>query len=244
MADVSKITVSECTPVKCADCSLSTLCLPVGIDLSDLDLVDQIVQRGRPLKKGQHLFRSADPFSSIYAVRSGCIKTYLINENGTEQITGFYLPGEIFGTDGISSSTHINFAKATETTSVCEIPFADLEALSGKVPGLQRHFFQIMSKEIQSDKKMMLLLGQKNSDEKIASFLLSLSARYRARGLSAGQYRLPMARGDLANYLGLAQETISRVFAKYQRLELIEAQGREIKILDLDKLSTYTGGGS
>ena len=141
---------SDCSPVNCNDCSLSSLCLPIGIEMSDIDLLDDIIKRGKPLRKGQQLFNSSDPFVSVYAVRSGCIKTYLIDENGSEQVTGFYLPGEILGTDGISTNTHINFAKALESSAICEIPFASLEDLSYKIPGLKRHFFQIMSKYIQN----------------------------------------------------------------------------------------------
>lgn len=235
-------TSSQTHHVSCGDCSLSALCLPVAIEFGDISKLDEIVKRGRPLKKGQHLFRSGDDFSSVYAVRSGCIKTYSIDEHGEEQITGFYLPGEILGMDGIGTSTHVNSAKSLDTSAVCEIPFASLEDLSLRIPTLQRHFFQLMSNEIQADKQLIMLLGKKPADERLASFLLSLSARHKRRKLSEDQFRLPMSRGEIGNYLGLAVETVSRVMTRYQKEGLLHVEGREVCIANRHDLCQLANG--
>ena len=128
--------------VSCTDCSLNPICLPVAVSNTQLNELDNIIKRSKPLKKGEHLFRASDPFASIFAVRSGTIKTYSVTEDGEEQVTGFYLPGEVLGVDGISTNIHSNSAKALETAAVCEIPFDKLEVLSAQIPSLQRHFFQ------------------------------------------------------------------------------------------------------
>ena len=222
--------------VSCTDCSLNPICLPVAVNAQELDELDEIIKRSRPLKKGEHLFRASDPFASIYAVRSGTIKTYSVSEDGEEQVTGFYLPGEVLGIDGISTNLHSNSAKALETAAVCEIPFEKLEVLSAKIPSLQRHFFQLMSREIQADQQLIMLLSKKSAEERIASLLLSISTRHTKRGLSAVGFRLPMSRNDIGNFLGLAVETVSRVFTRLQKQGIILVDGKEIEVLQMQAL--------
>ena len=226
----------------CRDCSLSTLCLPLSLNMEDLDLLDDIVKRGRPLKKGEYLFRQGDEFSSVFAVRSGSLKTYSISDSGEEQITGFHLPSEFVGMSGMDTELYPTSAIALETTSICEIPFERLDELSASVPELRRQLMRIMSREIRDDQQMMMLLSKKTADERIATFLVNLSARFSARGYSATQFRLAMSRNEIGNYLGLAVETVSRVFTRFQQNELIEANGKEIKIINSKELCQLAGG--
>lgn len=218
--------------VSCNDCSLSPVCLPLAVAPAQLDELDEIIRRGRPLKRGEHLFRAADDFNSVFAVRSGALKTYVIDEDGIEQVTGFYLPGEILGMDGISTARHVSNAKTLETASVCEIPFHGLEDLSQRIPSLQHHFFSLMSREIRSDRELHMLLGKKHAEERVAALLLSLATRQQQRGLSGHRLRLPMSRYDIANYLGLAVETVSRIFTRFQHQQWLRVDGREVEILD------------
>src|SRR4030067_1823244 len=146
----------------CQNCSLFQLCLPVGLDRGDLELLDRIIKRRRPVHRGEHLFRAGEPFQSIYAVRSGSVKTYTVSEDGGEQVTGFHLPGELFGLDAINAGRHPCSAIALEATSVCEVPFDRLEELGREVPSLPRQMLRIMSKEILHDQSLLLQLG-KNS---------------------------------------------------------------------------------
>ncbi|MDG1852065.1 MAG: cyclic nucleotide-binding domain-containing protein, partial [Gammaproteobacteria bacterium] len=90
----------------CSDCNLKGLCLPIAMDIKDIDKVDNIIKRSRPIQAGEHIYRTGDGFTSIFAVRSGSIKTYLLDDDGVEQVTGFYLPGEILGFDGIGTEKH------------------------------------------------------------------------------------------------------------------------------------------
>lgn len=228
--------------VSCTDCSLNPICLPVAVKEKELDELDGIIKRSRPMKKGEHLFRASDPFASIYAVRSGTIKTYSVTEDGEEQVTGFYLPGEVLGIDGISTNVHSNSAKALETAAVCEIPFDKLELLSAKIPTLQRHFFQLMSREIQADQQLIMLLSKKSAEERIAALLLSISSRHGKRGLSPSRFRLPMSRNDIGNFLGLAVETVSRVFTRLQKQEIILVDGKEVEILNMHELCHMSNG--
>lgn len=228
--------------VHCKDCSLASLCLPLSLNLEDMDALDDIVKRGRPLKKGEFLFRQGDTFNSVFAVRSGALKTFSLSDSGDEQITGFHLPSELVGLSGMDSESYPVSAIALETTSVCEIPFERLDELSVQLPQLRRQLMRVMSREIRDDQQMMLLLSKKTADERIATFLVNLSARFRARGFSANQFRLAMSRNEIGNYLGLAVETVSRVFTRFQQNKLLEAEGKEVHILDPIELCALAGG--
>ncbi len=222
--------------VNCGDCRLGPLCLPIALNTDEITQLDEIVKRGRPLNRGEHLYRQADAFHAVYAVRSGSFKAYSTADDGTEQVTGFYLPGEILGMDGISSLKHCSSAVALETSSVCEIPFSRLEELSSQLPSLQHRFFQIMGKEITKDQQMLTLLGKNSAEERVASLLLSISSRNNHRNLSATRFRLSMSRAEIGNYMGLTVETVSRVFSRLQKQEIIGVENREIEILDMEKL--------
>ncbi|WP_422133212.1 fumarate/nitrate reduction transcriptional regulator Fnr [Endozoicomonas sp. ALD040] len=240
----SKPNVRQPGHVACRDCSLSSLCLPLALNLQDIDQLDRIIKRSRPLKKGEHLFLEGDRFTSVFAVRSGALKTYTATNEGEEQITSFYLPSEILGLSGLDTDVYPVSAQAMETTMICEIPFDQLETLSDRFPELRRHMMRLMSKKIREDQQMMMLLSKKNADERIATFLINLASRFRRRGFSSQSFRLSMSRNEMGNYLGLAVETVSRVFTRFQKNDLIFAVGKEIEIRDPIQLCSLAGGKS
>lgn len=229
--------------VSCAQCRLNAICLPISLHIEDIDRVNNIIQRGRPLQKGESLFRTKDDFTAIFAVRSGSVKTIAITDDGQEQVTGFYLPGEILGMDGISTNVHTNTAIAMETTAICEIPFSQMEGLTSSIPSLQRHMFKILGKEISADQQLITLLSKSSADEKVATFLLSISSRNHRRNLSATSFRLPMSRADIGNYLGLTVETVSRCLSRFQKQGLISADKREIDLTNIEDLRTLANAG-
>lgn len=226
----------------CGNCRLNTICLPISFHIEDIERLNGIVQRGKPLQKGEHLYRANDKFDSVFAIRSGAVKAITISDNGEEQITGFYLPGEVVGMDGLADNVYTNSVIALETSSVCEIPFNRLEELSLQIPSLQRHFFQLMSREITQDQQVITLLSKGSAEARIATLLLSISARNNRRNLSANQFVLPMSRTDIGNFLGLTIETVSRIFTRLQKNNLIEVDKKEIVITDLDALRALATG--
>lgn len=117
--------------------------------------------KGKTYSKGQALFKAGDELKSLYAIRSGTIKSYTITEEGDEQITGFHLAGDLVGFDAISNLQHPSFAQALETSMVCEIPFDTLDDLSGKMPNLRQQIMRLMSGEIKGDQDMILLLSKR-----------------------------------------------------------------------------------
>jgi CRP/FNR family transcriptional regulator len=221
----------------CLQCNLSNLCVPIAVGKNEIDRLEEIIKQGKILNRNEHIFQEHSEFKSIFVVRSGAIKTYTISEEGEEQVTGFYLPGEIIGLDSTNTKNYSCSAKALERSNVCEIPFNQLEYLATQIPTLQHHFFQLMSKEIQGSRQLTMLLSKNTAEERVASLLINLSSRFHARRLSATEFRLPMARNDIGNYLGLAVETVSRVFTRFQTSGLISVQGREIKLNDPEAIS-------
>ena len=225
----------------CQSCTLRSLCLPLLLTNKDLDQLDAIIVRGRPFKKGETLFRQGENFSSLYSLRSGCVKTYSVTDNGEEQITGFYLPGELIGLSGIDNGVYPINAVAIETTTVCEIPYQKFEQLTDQITELKRQLIHTMSKTIRQDMQMMMLLSQKDAEARIANFLLDLSSRIHRRGYAADFLYLGMSRNEIANYLGLAVETVSRIFSRLQKSGAIQVNGRAVEIMSEDMLSKAAG---
>jgi CRP/FNR family transcriptional regulator len=226
--------------VACGECSLRDLCLPLGLSAEDMRALEATIKSHRKLSKGDFLYRVGDPFRSLFAIRSGSTKTCEIAADGSVQITGFHLSGELLGIDAISSEKHPCDVVALETTEICELPFGKLEALARELPGLQHQLFRIMSREIMEEEVQLLMLGRMKAEERLAAFLLSFSRRYQRLGQSPSDLRLPMSRQDLGDYLGLALETVSRLFSRFQEEKLITVQGRSVKLLNIESLKDIT----
>jgi len=225
----------------CASCSLHELCLPMGLSRDETAQFDQIVDKRRNYRKGQHLFRAGDPFQALFAVRTGFFKTFDLGSDGREKIIGFSMAGEMLGLDAISSEYYQYQTVALEDSAVCEVDFDDLERLIGAIPSLQRHFHKLMSGDISAGKKHMLLLDNTPAEERLAGFLLNLSQRFAARGYSPTHFYLRMTREDIGNYLGLTVETVSRLFTRLQQGGLISVHNKDVEIRDLTKLKELTG---
>ncbi|MCL4138594.1 UNVERIFIED_CONTAM: hypothetical protein GTU68_060592 [Idotea baltica] len=200
--------------------------------------LDKIVERSQNYLPKEPLFTVNDAFSNLYVVRSGSFKTTLSANNGREQVTGFYFPGEFIGLESLHLPNYQSTAVALEDSSVCALPYQKVQALGDDLPRLQSQLLMRLSKALASDKNLVLLLGKKTSEEKLATYLLSLSKRFEHRGFSAKKFSLSMSRSDIANHLGLAVETISRVFTKFQENGLIAVEGKAISLLDIDSLQT------
>ena len=242
MPEKEKILKIDSIKTSCQSCSLADLCMPHGMQTDEIKQLDKIIKRLQPYQPGQHLFHAGDKSSSIFAVRSGALKSYCITADGDEQVLGFALPGELVGLDGLAGESFSSTTVALETSSICELPFNRLEELCHSLPGLQRQMLRLVGKEITADQQLLMLLGQRNAEERLASFLLSLSSRYKERGLSAHEFNLPMSRQDIGNYLGLAIETVSRLFAHFQEDKLLTVNRKQIRIIDYPRLKSIVNG--
>ncbi|ASU38741.1 transcriptional regulator [Herbaspirillum sp. meg3] len=226
----------------CAACSMHQLCLPMGLDEADMLRLDQIIGRRRRVKRDQSLYRMDDTFNTLYAIRLGHFKTYQMNSNGSQQITGFQMAGELLGMDAIGTSRHQCEAVALEDSEVCEIPFGQLEALFQDMPVLLRQFHRIMSKEISREQGVMLALNNMSAQQKLAAFLVNLSSRYATRGYSATRFQLRMTREEIGNYLGLAVESVSRLLSSFKKNGIVDVNHRDLELLDLPALRSIALG--
>ena len=205
----------------CREHGLSERHPPCRLNRPELAEFAQIIQCKEPARRGEHLFRMGDPITALYALRSGSIKVYIITEDGREQVLGFVFPGEVLGFDAIETGHHDCSAVTLEKTCVCEIPYDRLKDLCTTSPDLDEEVHKMFGRKISSDyKTILLLLTRKTAEERLASFVLDLSKRLSESGISGFEYTLSMPRRDIANYLGLAEETVSRTFARFRRQQL------------------------
>ena len=216
----------------CSTCSMRELCLPVGLGPEELEQIDSVIVERRKLAKGSALYRAGGPFTALYAVRVGSLKTIVLTEDGREQVAGYHMLGDIIGLDGIGNERHGCAAVALEDTEVCVMPFNDLETLARIVPSLQRNLTRFLAREVTRDHGVMLLLGSMRAEERLAAFLLNLSERYRQRGYSSVEFVLRMTREEIGSYIGLKLETVSRLFSRFQQEGLIQVKGRGVRLVD------------
>lgn len=226
----------------CEECSLAQLCLPAGMDQQDLGRLDGLVQKRRPLQRGDRLFRTGDPLGSVYVASEGAFKTVVINESGEEHVLGFQLPGELFGLDAVGSGYHRCEAIALEESRVCELPFSSLANVASQLPGLQRQLLRVMGQSADRDQDHVGLLSRRQASERVAMFLQGLAHRFHRLGHSAVDFHLPMSRDEIARYLGLALETVSRGFSRLHDDGVIEVRGRRVQVLDAHALHNAANG--
>lgn len=224
--------------LKCGQCALGKLCLPLGLDLEDMSALENIIQPSSPFKENQTVYQADQPFDRIFAVKSGMFKTVVTDANGNEHILGFHLPGELFGLDAIYPQKYISSAISLGTSSVCGINYTDLESLAGKLPSLQRQLFSLMSKEVHTSQAMTV---EHAADQKLAGFILALASRYKQRGYSETRFNLMMPRRDIANHLNMAAETVSRLFKRLQTEGLVDIKRTDLIITNLDGLKRLAG---
>ncbi len=217
----------------CSTCAFSSACLASGYGKPELEELHCLVEHVGLFKPGEHVFRTGEPFRAIYAVRQGTVKTVVVNREGHEQVLGFYLPGEVVGLNAIYPEKYPCDAIALESAEFCRFSFPAMSALASRMPSVQQHLFRMLSKELGA---ASLLAGDHSADERMAAFLIDLGDRYAVRGFSGTRFRLSMSRSDIANYLRLATETVSRVLGRFRDNELMRIEGRKVELVDVARL--------
>lgn len=222
--------------VTCASCNLRETCLSAGTPPEHQARVENMVYLRRVIKRGERLFSAGDEFKCIYAIRSGFFKTSTLDSGGREQVTGFFMGGELLGIDGLGNGRCEGNAIALEDSEVCAMPYELIESIGRDVPSLQRRLHSVLAREIVRDHGIMLLLGSMSGEERLATFLLNLSRRFVVRGYSGSDFLLRMTRVEIGSYLGLTLETISRLFSAFDRSGLIEVKLKQVRIVDVKGL--------
>jgi CRP/FNR family transcriptional regulator len=244
VSDSAKVIDLSQLAAACGQCRMQELCLPHGLDPEEIAAIEAIVRRSRPLQRGACLYRQGDRFRSLYAVRSGSAKTVLSSPDGLEQVTGFFLPGELIGFDGLKDERHHCTAVALETSTICELPYDRIEGLCGQLPGLLRRMLKLIGREITDEQELLLLISHCTAQERLATFFVSVSTRMSARGFSATVFNLSMSRADMASYLGIEPETVSRQLRQLEAQGLVTVDQRHVVLKDpagLRALAERTG---
>jgi len=237
---MNRVATSE-SANKCSTCVLGQFCLPVGLNSEDISKIDSLITERVRLKKGDALYRQGDTLTAVYGIKFGTLKTEYALPDGREQITGFHLPGEMLGLDGIGNNQYQSNAIALEDSEACVVKFNEFETLARQIPSLQHQFHRILSKELTQDQRHLLSLGSLRAEERLASFLLNFSDRLAARGYSPSEYHLRMSREEIGSYLGIQLETVSRLFSRFTESGLIQIKQRHIKLIDMDGLLELAG---
>ena len=192
----------------------------------------------RVFHRRDSLFAVGDYFEGVYVLRSGSAKSFISSRDGEEHITKFYYPGDMLGIDGFDGHIHTQTIRFLETSSVCLIKESEINSLIQTSADFRNGLLQSMSKALACDSTMMMCLSTCSSEQKVARFLLDLSTGFTERNLSGSEFMLSMTRTDIANYLGMAIETVSRVFASFQQRNIISVKLRYLSILDFAALNS------
>ncbi len=223
--------------VKCSLCHLRSVCIPTRLVESEFVQLEHVIKKRVLLKRGQNLINGGDKFDALYAVSSGSFKNVNISNDGTQQITNFFLPGELIGLNAIYNEHHVSHTVALETSSVCRINFEQLEDIMSTLPNLRKEVLSLMSREIRQEQRAIGIISHRGAIQRVVSFILNLSARYRKNGMSANAFILPMTRSDIGDYLGLVTETVSRQLSLLVDMNAIKVEGRSLTILDMPSLA-------
>lgn len=222
--------------INCLHCRIADLCLPHGLSEEEVSRLEAIVKRKLPIKPDEYLYRQQDQAQSVFMVKTGSFRSFVSNTNGVEQTIGFYLPGELMGLDALQNGQYHCSVVALETATICELPLSRLQNLCSKIPSLQSQLMHIIGREILAEHDHIVLLGNRSAQEKMATFLLMLSTRYKALGFSSTEFNLSMRRDDIANFLGLTIETVSRQLTELSKMGIITVKQRSVHINNLHSL--------
>ena len=227
--------------VTCGDCGLFDLCFASEVAEHRRHELDRIVRRNRALKHESHLFNAGQQFRSICVVKSGTIKTYRLSREGDEIVTGFHLPGELIGLDAIGKAQHPEFAVALDDGRYCDIPYRDFQKVLNESPSLNQLMLKLLSADMAETRELLLVIGRMDARARVATFLLNMSRRLKRRGEDGMRFRLAMDRRDIANYLSLTIETVSRTLSWMQKQEMLTVRGKLVQLLDHEALLDTAG---
>ena len=236
-ADVSTDHKDAGVPIDCKNCGAYSLCMSLWLKTGDSSLLERVVKKKQVFKRGEVLYRMGQAVEHIYVIRGGAVKTCIGTEEGQVQVMGFHAAGELLGLSALSyASEHHSEARAMGTTSVCEVSVERFEELAHKDPADPVRDFQDHECGNPPWPGIAAAAWKHNAEERLAAFLLGLSQQFSKRNCSATDFYLAMSRSDIGNYLGIAEETVCRVFSRLEGEGLISNECRHIKLNDLKRL--------
>ena len=217
------------------------LYLPTDTGGADLQRLDALIRNSCPLERGKTLFRQGDAAPSLYVVRSGSLKTFVEDRAGNLQVVGFHLPGEVLGMGALGRDHYIGTAEALERSIVCEIAYARLQPLLSQMPALHQQLARFITRRAELDQGHLVMMGKLHAQERLALFLRGLADRYERLSRDPKNLLLSMSRNDMASYLGLAMETVSRLFGRMEAEGILTVDRKKVQILRPDLLADLSG---
>ena len=233
--------------VACCHCPLfDILNLLTDLGKSNPEAEDKILNRWQWVAKGETLFRAGQPFQSIYAVKSGSFKGVRLGDKGRKHVTGFCLPGDILGLASVGSSKYHCTLYALEDSRVCELCFEKIMLFGGHMRAFEGALIKLMSRQIDYEQRQSVLASRPSAEESLAAFLLNLSGRLEEKGLQGRLLQLSMSRTDIAGYLGLAVETVSRTLKNFHARGFVDVSSKQVhllNVLELHAIANHPGKG-
>ncbi|MFT6989591.1 MAG: CRP/FNR family transcriptional regulator [Paraglaciecola sp.] len=223
----------------CVECVLAKQCVPSGMPANKLFRFENIVQTNVPYKAGGSLFEQHVKTNYLYVVKTGSFKTKMISPHGTEHVHNFFLPGEVIGLDSVGIGMTLNSAEALEASLACKIDYPALRMLRKEFPTLSDFSVKLYSTALASMSQVQNIISLQAASSRLAAFILLYQSRLSSPQLITSSFQLPMTRQDIASHLGLAIETVSRSFSKLIDTGCINKDGRNIHILDFEKLEQF-----
>lgn len=224
----------------CSRCSVVELCLPAPLERTDLDRLAGMLD-SRSYRRGQHVYNTGERSGALYIVRKGSLKSWITSIHGHVQILGFHLPGEIFGLDGMDAFRYQGTVEALEPSVLCRLPYDALEDIAARIPSLHRQLLRVISREIVIEHEHVMMMSSRPALERVALFVQVLAQREALRGHSPHLLDLTMSRADIASYLSLANETVSRMLTSLEKRGLIAIARRKLEILNAQGLVEISG---
>lgn len=216
--------------------------LPAGLSVENFQTLNATVRDQLPIDRGHTLFRQGDSFGALYVVRAGSLKTFVEGSEGDLQILGFHLPGDIMGIGGLTNEHYPCSAEALERSNICELRYNQLQEVCARVPALQHQLVRVISGALLSEQRHLVMMGKQQAQRRLAFFIRRLADRNQRLSRDPLELSLSMSRSDIANYLGLALETVSRLFTKMESDGLLAVNRKSVRILRRDLLDELCGG--
>ncbi|MES9817580.1 MAG: Crp/Fnr family transcriptional regulator [Candidatus Thiodiazotropha sp.] len=220
----------------CRECGLDPMCQVLEYAEPGSGVPSGILLRRQSVKKGEMLFGAEQLFKAVYAVKSGSFKAMVPDLNRQERVVGFYLPGDLIGIEGMANQHYSYSVRALEAGSVCVLDIGRLTESGRSTEAIQRALIDMLGREVALNHSQTASLIRQNADQRLAAFILALALRTSLRGLGGDRLYLGMSRSDMASYLGLARETVSRVLTRFQKEGLIRLRNQSLMLLSWDGL--------
>ena len=222
--------------VACSDCGLDPMCLVLDYAEQGSGVPEGILLRRQQMTSGSVLFASGQPFDAIYAVKSGSFKALITDPKTGDRVVGFYFAGELIGAEGMAERRYTISVRALEASQVCVLHIDRLDEAGRSQQRIQQALIEMLGREVALNHRLTAAMVRQNADHRLAAFLISLSERLGSRGFSPEEFKLRMSRTDIGSYLGLARETVSRLFTRFQRQGLIRLRNRQLQLMDAEGL--------